>query len=1008
MRMRRLLSLLCALAMLAVLIPAGALPVSAGKTLVHRSETTLLEKILERDGFIEGIWYPWFTHEYLGCSLTSNELAAKWLKGWTGVTNCWYDFTKVGIDEYGAENIYREIYNLKSLGYNMLGYEGSIYGEGVLYDNTGDVIGIKQEYLHNVRRFLDMCRDIGMPVLWTVCCHSSSVNSYYTNGKMFWDMACRFYSEKTVADHYAERFVKPLCKELAKYDDVVALVAVTSEAENEMNDSQVGNHFGSERDLYGVGQENMLYFVNAVNEAVKASFPAVPRTICCQLSDMSLYSDVDFDLLGDQNYNYAGRSDPIEAFRSPVPMFVSEFGLGDNLSYEDAVLTDLQLTFRKNFRSSGYKGCMMWCWSPNSTSGSAYDLLKKGAKNVTDFRSTAYDLYYYFEEQRDLHRGDKTVLDTPQLFCNTGNGLIEWVAPRQGTKVDILRSDDGGNTWIKEVNNATASKYVTGHKGQYCSTETPTENTVYKVVVRDDKGNERSSQVSNAAKDMKKYNTKYSGASEEKTFDLGEFPLNLKKVSTPNPLILTATSVERNRPSSAAVNLIKEGSFESSSCGFTTTSTLKTVSDKTAPDGSESLLFDTLNTTKGEWHIIWVNVEKYTDYVFSAWVKGAYLSSSNRGYASLGVVDDATKRFIPYSGSLPFFTQSKQIVPPAWDEEWHLRSVEFHSGNRTKVGIAVYGASSKMWVDDMALFKNGDGLKYASDNMKQIATVRFDVENTYCTEKNSVLKNPTFDQKSSNFWQTGSGWKSGFLSIASNKYEYGSSLKYTATARPVGQHYLKWVDVQPNTWYTFSADIKVLKDGGGSLVLLDGKMRNPATVTAVEFDSDAYGKDWFTICFRLNTGCFTKLAVGVVDGGGSALIDNLRLFKTADGTKGDDTYIDPNTGNTVAPPTATVKPTVKPSGGSSAVESTTSATLPSEDVTTLPSDAVVDPTETQPSQDEGPAPTEGKTQDTSGKTENEKTVPWLPIGIGIGAVVLIGGGIVLFLILRKKKQPPTE
>ena len=62
MRMKRLLTLLCAVALLLALIPVGAVPVSAGKVLKHRTETTLLEKILERDGFIEGIWYPWFTH----------------------------------------------------------------------------------------------------------------------------------------------------------------------------------------------------------------------------------------------------------------------------------------------------------------------------------------------------------------------------------------------------------------------------------------------------------------------------------------------------------------------------------------------------------------------------------------------------------------------------------------------------------------------------------------------------------------------------------------------------------------------------------------------------------------------------------------------------------------------------------------------------------------------------------------------------------------------------------
>ena len=1016
MRMKRLLTLLCAVALLLALIPAGAVSVSAGKVLKHRSETTLLEKILERDGFIEGIWYPWFTHTYLGCGLTSNELAAQWLRGWSGVTNCWYDFSKVGIDEYGADKIYQEIYNLKSLGYNLLGYEGSIYGEGVIYDNTGDVIGIKQEYLFNVRRFLDMCRSIGMPVLWTVCCHTSSVNHYYTNGKAFSDMATRFYADKTVADHYAERFVKPLAQVLAEYPDVVAMVAVTSEAENEMNDSQVGNQFGSDRDLYGVDQEHMLYFVNAVTEAVKEGFPSVPRTICCQLGDMSMYSGVDFDLLGDQNYNSAGNSSEIEAFRSPVPMFVSEFGLGDDLKYEDAELTKLQLTFRNNFRKDGYKGCVMWCWMPDATGGSAYDLLKKGAKNVTDFRSTAYDLYYYIEEQRDIYRGDKTVLDTPSLFYHTGNGLVEWIMPRQATKMDFLRSDDGGKTWVKELDNVDPSKYVMfGHKGQYLSETTPTADTVYKVVVRDGKGNERSSQVSNKSGDRDQFDTQYSGTNEEKKYDLSNYPLNLNKVNTSGAIILSEVSAAQGYPSSASVNLIKDGSFETGSCGFTTSDLLKVVEDKTAPEGGKSLYFDTSATTKADWHVIWVDVQKNTDYTFSAWVKGAHLARDNRGWATVGVVDSATNRFMPYNGKLPFYTQSKQIVPPGWDNSWHLRSVSFNSGSRTKVGIALYGCSSKMWVDGLALFKNGDGIKYNSDNMSQITSVRFDAEHTYCAEKNSLFKNPTFD--SSTFWQSGSGWKSGFLSIADNKYEYGKSLKYTATEQPVGQHYLKWVDVEPNTWYTFSVDMKILKSGEGRLILLDGKNRNPAEIISVEFDGDSFGDDWFTTYFRLNTGVFTKIAVGVVDGGGSALIDNLRLFKTADGIEGDDTYKDPGTGSTVAPPTATAKPTTKPTakptsrptgtGSTSAVDTPT-------DPTTLPSDAVTDPTDPQPTDPVAPSepaatdPTapasdeDAADADGDAKSKGEKT-PWPIIGIVIGAVVLIGGGIAFFLFLRKKK-----
>ena len=131
--MKKWLSLLCALCLLMALVPTSAVAAAARP----RATQTLYQQILERDGFIEGVWYPWFTHTYLGCGFTTNEVAATW------ITNAWYDFNKVGIDTYGADKIYAEIYNLKAVGYNMLAIAGSPYGEGVVYDNNGDVLGIK-------------------------------------------------------------------------------------------------------------------------------------------------------------------------------------------------------------------------------------------------------------------------------------------------------------------------------------------------------------------------------------------------------------------------------------------------------------------------------------------------------------------------------------------------------------------------------------------------------------------------------------------------------------------------------------------------------------------------------------------------------------------------------------------------------------------------------------------------------------------------------------------------
>ena len=86
--------------------------------------------ILERDGYLEGIWFPWLTHDNLGHGFTANETMVKY------VGNNW---STVGIDQYSDKYLLEQIYNLKALGFNIMGYEGSIYAEGVIFDDHGDV-----------------------------------------------------------------------------------------------------------------------------------------------------------------------------------------------------------------------------------------------------------------------------------------------------------------------------------------------------------------------------------------------------------------------------------------------------------------------------------------------------------------------------------------------------------------------------------------------------------------------------------------------------------------------------------------------------------------------------------------------------------------------------------------------------------------------------------------------------------------------------------------------------
>ena len=498
-----LLPILCSVALLLCVVGSS---LASGFKMSWRGETEI-DKILERDGYIDGIWYPWFQHSYLGHCLAPNTMVAKVLGGDNWQSSNWM---KVGLDQYGEVEIYREIYNLKALGFNLLGYEGSPYGEGVIYDDQGNVLGIEEEYIKNVRRLLDMCKEIGMPVLWTVTFHSTTLNDYYADGKYAWDIIAQAYAHADVADQYAENFVKPLCKVLAEYPETVVMVASGVELENEINDSEIGNHFDNSRLLYGVTQESMLYFLDAVTDAVNEVLPNVPVTNCGNSSDHTIYEGINLDFLGRNYYNANSRAPKIDELRATGPTIVTEFGLGDGVVVEDEVWTIKQIQFRDNFIAEGHRGWMYWDWSSTGFGG-AYDLLAAGGKTTTDFRAGAFAIHYYMETYRAEHRGEEIVLDKPVLFCNKGTGTVEWISSRQAVALDLLRSTDGGKTWKTLLKGVAPTDVLQdgkpleeNFKGSYIDEEIanmqPDGTTVcYKMIAYDEYGNKAEGDANNVA-----------------------------------------------------------------------------------------------------------------------------------------------------------------------------------------------------------------------------------------------------------------------------------------------------------------------------------------------------------------------------------------------------------------------------------------------------------------------------------------------------------------------------
>jgi len=894
----RLIALLCAVLLTVGLIPAAALTATADLggdfPWTDEAEPLLIEQILQRDGLIDGIWFPWFDGGNVGHSLTGNETMVKYQgSSWSGVA----------MDQVGAHKIYREIYNLKAMGYNLLGYGASIYDEGVIFGDNGDVIGIKQEFLDNSRRLLDMCREIGMPVLWTVCFHSSSAPDYY--GMDAYNLFAQKYCNPTVTEHYVERFVRPMCRMLAEYPDVVALVAIADEPENEINDSEKGNHFTS-REMFGVTLEDMVHFMSRINDVVREELPNVARTVASNDEDKTIYGGFDLDLMGHNIYDNNANAPQVEHFKTDTPIILTEYNVGHDLDRDPDLFTRRLKEWRDNMMTLGYKGGVQWAWMSHGTHYStAYYLLDSvswGSAPNTDFVPAVGELRRYMDDYRAEHRGEKVVLDKPVLYCNEGGGYVEWIPSRQATKMDILRSTDGGESWTYVLKDVNQSAYVSKNKGCYLDDAVP--NSMYKIVVRDGKGHTAESEPNNVAGVELKYQKNSTYVSVSGGTGLG------RHWNSSSSYRLSSFGVLLNRPLTSAANLIKNGSFETAGGQWNTGSfsaPAQVVTDPTAPDGNKSLYLDGTGGNSHTWYTFTVDgLEPYKRdeygqvmlddygqpmenmYIFSAWIKGDYLSDSNKGHASIGTVAPDTGKFM-YCSGVQASRDDYQIYPTAWDGEWHLRSVSFFTKGRSQVTIAFYAEQSSLYVDDMALFKNGSGYKYAGDTLKSNVKTTFEVDRTVCAPEDTLIEDYGVD--GSRYWQSGHGWRNGFMSVNQSRVAYGYSLKYTASDDPYGLYYIKWIPVEKNTTYIFTFDMKILKDGAGQFQLIDDCIVGPRNVLAYECDRRAYGTDWKRYAVEVNTRGFSRLGVAVCDLGGSALYDNIRLFKKADGIGNRDAYI---------------------------------------------------------------------------------------------------------------------
>ena len=287
--------------------------------------------------------------------------------------------------------------------------------------------------------------------------------------------------------------------------------------------------------------------------------------------------------------------------------------------------------------------------------------------------------------------------------------------------------------------------------------------------------------------------------------------------------------------------------------------------------------------------VFYVDVEPNTDYSFSAWVCGDLRSVNNKTDMTFGIIDANTGMFMPKTGNAArCFDGTISMIPPSWDGNWHLIGMDFNSGTATKVGVSVWGTCSTAIFDDMYLCKKSDAVEYvASERRKadpQLLITQADKLD--CDTDKNVIGNFNLSDMLSDYWQTGRIFGN-TVTIKNTEGTKGNSLYYNCnTKNPSRVYYIKWIDVEKNTDYTFSCDYNILEAGEFTFFgLITGNKYLPSNIMTWNLDESTFDVNyrWKSASAVFNTKDYDRIGFVVFDGGGSAYLDNLRLFKTADG-----------------------------------------------------------------------------------------------------------------------------
>ena len=297
--------------------------------------------------------------------------------------------------------------------------------------------------------------------------------------------------------------------------------------------------------------------------------------------------------------------------------------------------------------------------------------------------------------------------------------------------------------------------------------------------------------------------------------------------------------------------------------------------DVTSPDKnllSEEQRTAALTAEQPSWSLE-IAVEPDTDYILSAWVKGGVFSDTETGSARFGVANPYNGKFLM---TAPVYEGDKMVAasflsamaPPCWDGEWHQRGLVFNSGNLESVLLTMNGTNSLLELRDIVLCKAEAAAAAEEESAPAAITgVKETPERMFgCKDEDNLFAGADLSE--------GAGY-----GMAARLASVDGTLVLRQDGSGLGATYILWVDVQPDTDYTFSVYAKGLAEGSNVFGLLTDQITHRQTVGGEL--APVYDQQWGVYTYRFNSGGHTRVAFYAYDGGAELLLKNLALFESS-------------------------------------------------------------------------------------------------------------------------------